>query len=374
MAPQHDRNSRISKTPSEVVSPSTEQVFVPEERVPTPDVDGVPESNTDATLIPLPSPVSAELELNDYKSELDEDFENPSRRHTVVAMTPSPEDNGWVAVDEASPMSSLVSLHPPISNPLGMSTISLSGGSQARHVPTVEATKEQELMLRLKQISDSESEFQRAHSIALPSPLEIPHPPIRHVVSLNLLRTKSKMDELQGPPSARSLPLEDRNHVRPRVTSKLRFSLRRRSTDLITLIQDSTMDSGEANMSSSPDIPPQLAPLMFDMISLTPGMSEDDIATAKLSGHLLNRLSMHSRSRSSPLLRESLIGRPDALEWRTLERRTSNSIKYDRRLSSIRSLPYSTAPKLDLEPSSTADDDWLQSVLKAAADSTGDSS
>jgi len=342
-----------------------------------------PKEIEDAAAVPLPSPVNTDLEETSQEiEEADDLFERPSRRHTLIATSPTLQESTWATIEESSSSASTSpsKLHLPVPNFLETSSSQSSDGQPegCSLLPEVdEETRQRELIMSMKQLSESETELQRTHSALLGDSLNKPIPPLRHVVSLNLLRANKMSDDLNGPPSARSLPLEHKPGIRRRVSSRLRFSFRRKSTDLDGLMGESYQSPLEPPVEPSPDTPPQLAPLLFDSLSLDPAGSgvEGDLPLNKLNrfstDYKSNRQSLHTRSRSTPLLfKDPSLSLSTTLEGKSTDRRTSITAEHNLLLlPSLHTPQLSPAPKLDIVPPSQSDDDWLQSVLKAAASS-----
>lgn len=331
-----------------------------------------------AALRPLPSPGPSEADQSFVLSkEEDDDYENPSRRHTIVAALPEDNMLSLDPFDASSSTSSLASLHPPPLNFLdtgSLSSLELKENDCELPGSGSNSSRQRELLLSMKGLSDSETHFQRAQSTFLAASNDKTHPSLRHVVSLNLLGAKKPLLDINGPPSARSLPLETRPPLRKQVSSKLRLSFRRRSTfemlgsDVTT---DKHADIRVEASSPTPDTPPQLAPLSFGDISL--GSDEEDVSPNSARPQS-GRYSLHNRSRSTPLLKESLLESFEVAEGKKTGRRTSFTAKHNLLLlPPLRDEPLSPPPVLDLKTPSQSEDDWLQSVLKAANESASGS-
>jgi hypothetical protein len=328
-----------------------------------------------AASIPLPSPADTDLEDSKVPDENDDFFERESRRHTLIAPSPILNETLWVSQEMSSPAttsspSPTSARLPPAPAPM-MEFSSSESSANYTEGGKDEATRAYELIMSMKQLSESETELQRAHSLLPDDTFNQSTPALRHVVSLNLLRVNNLSQDLNGPPSARSLPLERVPGIRRRVSSKLRFSFRRKSTDMDGMMEGSLPSPLEPPVESTP---PQLAPLLFDSLSLDPEGGEGDLLPNKRFSirPKANRHSLHIRSRSTPLLKDFLSSLPTPQEGKSADRRMSITAEHNLLLlPALHASPlHSPAPQLDISPP-PSDEDWLQSVLKAAGSSAG---
>ena len=318
-------------------------------------------SASDAALVALPPPTPTECgKVN--SAEEDEDIEYESRRHTLVAPIFPVIEDGQCSLSSSSSMSlGRVERNEPSFSPLGTVDSTCPLDEQSLH-----------LIHQLKAIS--ESELRRTGF----SEIRSTEPPLRHVASLNLLGTSGT-----GEVPSKTV-IKDR---RPRLPSRLNIKFRRKSADLV-MLERSLSQHGEPVVSdtdtSSPS-PRSPAPPKIDVFSfekdldipssqlLTTLRGEPEIIGESVLLPGVNDLRQpFGRSRSSPMLKVQSLDLSKASQMWDTWGSTSGELpqRHPASASELQSKQSLTLlPSIGLDSSSDRDDDWVKSVLLAAATS-----